>query len=87
MVVRRSGGGGGGGRGGSGGGRGGGAPRDPAVRVKTARRRKSSSTRWLQRQLNDPYVADAKRQGYRSRAAFKMIEIDDRFRLLARVPR
>ena len=83
MAARRSG---GSGRGGGGGGRGGGggAPRDPAVRVKTARRRKASSTRWLQRQLNDPYVADAKRQGYRSRAAFKLIEIDDRFRLLRR---
>ena len=78
MAGRRSGGGGGGG-GGSGG-----APRDPAVRVKTARRRKASSTRWLQRQLNDPYVADAKRKGYRSRAAFKLIEIDDRFHLLKR---
>jgi len=75
MAGRRSGGGGGGS---------GGAPRDPAVRVKTARRRKASSTRWLQRQLNDPYVADAKRKGYRSRAAFKLIEIDDRFHLLKR---
>ena len=55
---------------------------NPSVRVKTARRRKSSSTRWLQRQLNDPYVSEAKRQGYRSRAAFKLIEIDDRFELL-----
>jgi 23S rRNA (uridine2552-2'-O)-methyltransferase len=54
------------------------------VRVKTARRRKASSTRWLQRQLNDPYVAEARRKGYRSRAAFKLIEIDDRFGLLKR---
>lgn len=53
-----------------------------AVRVKTAKGRKLSSTRWLQRQLNDPYVEEAKRQGYRSRAAFKLIEIDDKHRLL-----
>lgn len=52
------------------------------VRVKTARGRKPSSTRWLQRQLNDPYVAEAKRAGYRSRAAWKLVEIDDRMRLL-----
>jgi len=51
-------------------------------RVRTAKGRKSSSTRWLQRQLNDPYVAAAKADGYRSRAAYKLIEIDDRFRLL-----
>ena len=56
--------------------------RDMSVRVKTARGRKPSSTRWLQRQLNDPYVAAAKRQGYRSRAAFKLIEIDDKHHLL-----
>ncbi|MFP3921974.1 MAG: RlmE family RNA methyltransferase [Dichotomicrobium sp.] len=53
-----------------------------AVRVRTAKRRKTSSTRWLQRQLNDPYVAAAKREGYRSRAAYKLIEIDDKHRLL-----
>jgi 23S rRNA (uridine2552-2'-O)-methyltransferase len=53
-----------------------------AVRVKSARGRKASSTRWLQRQLNDPFVAEAARLGLRSRAAFKLIEIDDRFRLL-----
>jgi len=52
------------------------------TRVKTARGRKKSSTRWLQRQLNDPYVADAKRAGYRSRAAFKLLELDERFGLL-----
>jgi len=52
------------------------------VRVKTARGRKPSSTRWLDRQLNDPYVAEARRLGLRSRAAFKLIEIDDRLRLL-----
>ncbi|MEO0392054.1 MAG: RlmE family RNA methyltransferase [Pseudomonadota bacterium] len=50
--------------------------------MKTARGRKPSSTQWLQRQLNDPYVADAKRLGYRSRAAFKLIELDEKFRLL-----
>ncbi len=50
--------------------------------MKTARNRPSSSTRWLDRQLNDPYVAEARRLGYRSRAAFKLIEIDDRLRLL-----
>jgi 23S rRNA (uridine2552-2'-O)-methyltransferase len=56
--------------------------RAPAVRVKTARRRSASSTHWLERQLNDPYVAEARRLGYRSRAAFKLLELDDRFRLL-----
>jgi 23S rRNA (uridine2552-2'-O)-methyltransferase len=56
--------------------------RELSVRVKTARRRKTSSTRWLQRQLNDPYVAAAKREGFRSRAAYKLIEIDERYRLL-----
>lgn len=56
--------------------------RQLAVRVKTARKRKASSTRWLQRQLNDPYVARAKREGYRARSAYKLIEIDDRFQLL-----
>ena len=50
-------------------------------RVKTARGRKLSSTRWLERQLNDPYVAAAKADGYRSRAAYKIIEMDDRFKL------
>jgi 23S rRNA (uridine2552-2'-O)-methyltransferase len=53
-----------------------------AVRVRSAGRRKPSSTAWLSRQLNDPYVAEARRLGYRSRAAFKLIELDDRFRLL-----
>jgi 23S rRNA (uridine2552-2'-O)-methyltransferase len=56
--------------------------RAPAVRVKTAGRRKPSSTQWLERQLNDPYVAEAKRLGYRSRAAFKLAQLDDRFRFL-----
>ncbi len=53
-----------------------------AERVKTARGRKPSSTRWLQRQLNDPYVHEARRLGYRSRAAFKLLELDDRFHIL-----
>jgi 23S rRNA (uridine2552-2'-O)-methyltransferase len=53
-----------------------------AVRVRSARRRKPSSTEWLQRQLNDPYVAEAHRLGYRSRAAFKLIQLDERFHLL-----
>ena len=52
--------------------------RDLSTRVKTAKGRKLSSTRWLQRQLNDPYVVQAKRDGYRSRAAYKLIEIDDK---------
>lgn len=56
--------------------------RGPKVRVKTARRRNTSSTRWLQRQLNDPYVAAAKREGYRSRAAYKLLELDERFGFL-----
>ena len=51
------------------------------VRVRT-KGLKASSSRWLERQLNDPYVAEAKRQGYRSRAAFKLVELDDKFRLL-----
>ena len=58
--------------------------RQPAVRVRSAGSRSAASTRWLQRQLNDPYVAEAKRHGYRSRAAFKLIELDQRFRLLGR---
>jgi len=56
--------------------------RDLTVRVKTAKYRKISSTRWLQRQLNDPYVAAARKDGYRSRAAYKLIEIDDAHHLL-----
>ena len=55
--------------------------RDLAVRVR-ARGRSASSQRWLQRQLNDPYVAEAQRLGLRSRAAFKLTDLDDRFRLL-----
>ncbi len=56
--------------------------RDLAVRLKTARKRTTSQQKWLERQLNDPYVARAKREGYRSRAAFKLLEIDDKYRLL-----
>lgn len=56
--------------------------RGAKVRVKTARGRKNSSTRWLQRQLNDPYVAEAQRLGYRSRAAFKLIELDEKYQFL-----
>jgi len=52
------------------------------VRVKTAKRRTVSSTLWLQRQLNDPYVIEAKKRGYRSRAAFKLEQLDDKFHLL-----
>ncbi|MBL6934631.1 MAG: RlmE family RNA methyltransferase [Alphaproteobacteria bacterium] len=52
------------------------------MRVKTARGRKTASTRWLQRQLNDPYVAAAQDEGYRSRAAFKLAQIDDKFHIL-----
>ena len=51
-------------------------------RLKDGKKRTASSRRWLQRQLADPYVAEAKRRGFRSRAAFKLIELDDRFRLL-----
>ena len=56
--------------------------RRATVRVKTARGRTVSSQRWLQRQLNDPYVAEAKKRGYRSRAAFKLLQIDDQIRFL-----
>lgn len=56
--------------------------RDLKVKVKTARGRKPSSTRWLQRQLNDPYVKRAQADGYRGRAAYKIMELDDRFRFL-----
>lgn len=56
--------------------------RDPVKRVKTARGRTASSNRWLARQLNDPYVRQAKADGYRSRAAYKLIELDEKFGLL-----
>lgn len=56
--------------------------RELRVRVKTAKGRKLSSTLWLERQLNDPYVIRAKKEGYRGRAAFKILELDDRFGFL-----
>jgi len=66
------------------GGKGGSQPprRTKAVKVRSSRRRSASSTRWLDRQLNDPYVQGAQRAGYHSRAAFKLAEIDDRFGIL-----
>lgn len=54
------------------------------VKVRTARGRTASSTRWLQRQLNDPYVVKARKEGWRSRAAFKLLEIDEKYHLLKR---
>lgn len=71
-------------RSGRGGGRPGATPgaRPLAVRVKTAKKRDHASTLWLERQLNDPYVTEAKRLGYRSRAAFKLIQLDDKYRLI-----
>ena len=87
MTQRRS-----SGRGGQGGSRGGGgghernvsrpSGRGLTVRVKSANKRTVSSARWLERQLNDPYVAEAKKQGYRSRAAFKLLQLDDKFHVL-----
>lgn len=59
-----------------------GGRRQKATKVKTAKGRSTSSKRWLQRQLNDPYVAAAKREGWRSRAAFKLTDLDTRFHLL-----
>jgi 23S rRNA (uridine2552-2'-O)-methyltransferase len=59
-----------------------GGQRQLGVRLKTARSRTASSQRWLERQLNDPYVAAAKSAGFRSRAAFKLIEIDDKHHIL-----
>jgi 23S rRNA (uridine2552-2'-O)-methyltransferase len=56
--------------------------RELKQRLKTARKRTASSQRWLERQLNDPYVARAKREGYRSRAAYKLLEIDEKFKIL-----
>ncbi|NOZ42481.1 MAG: RlmE family RNA methyltransferase, partial [Alphaproteobacteria bacterium] len=53
------------------------------ARVKTARGRKISSVRWLQRQLNDPYVDAAHRDGYRARSAYKLLELDDKFSFLS----
>jgi len=60
----------------------GGGQRQLHVRLKSARRHRPSSQRWLERQLNDPYVAAAKREGYRSRAAFKLAEVDDKYHFL-----
>ena len=60
-----------------------GGRRQLKVRLKTAKQRTTSSQHWLERQLNDPYVAAAKREGYRSRSAYKLIELDDKARLLA----
>jgi len=59
-------------------------PRGVAVALRTARGRTTASQRWLARQLNDPYVVAARQQGWRSRAAFKLIELDDRFKLIRR---
>ncbi len=56
--------------------------RNLKVKVKSARGRTTSSTRWLKRQLNDPFVKEAKLQGFRSRSAFKLLEIDNKFNLL-----
>jgi len=58
------------------------AGRSLGVRVRTAKGRKISSTRWLERQLNDPYVQAAQREGYRSRAAYKLLEIDEKHGLM-----
>ncbi len=57
-------------------------PRGTAVTLRSARGRSPASQRWLARQLNDPYVRAAKQQGWRSRAAFKLVELDDRFKLI-----
>jgi 23S rRNA (uridine2552-2'-O)-methyltransferase len=62
----------------------GGEGRGVAQRLKTAKQRTASSQAWLERQLNDPYVAEAKARGYRSRAAFKLIELDEKLRLIRR---
>lgn len=51
-------------------------------KIRTAKGRKTSSTRWIERQLNDPYVAKAKQMGYRSRAAFKLLEMDEKYKIL-----
>ena len=72
----------GGGRGRRGGGSGAPQGRGLKVRVQTAKQRSASSTRWLKRQLSDPYVREAQRLGYRSRAAFKLIQIDDKLDIL-----
>ncbi len=61
--------------------------RDPVTRLKTAKGRTASSTRWLTRQINDPYVQQARAEGYRSRAAYKLAELDEKFGLLRGVKR
>ena len=61
--------------------------KDPGARLKTGRGRTASSARWLQRQLNDPYVKQARADGFRSRAAYKLAELDDRFHLLKHATR
>lgn len=61
--------------------------RDPGERLRTAKKRTTSSARWLTRQLNDPYVKKAKADGYRSRAAYKLIELDEKFDLFKGVTR
>lgn len=58
--------------------------RTAKVRVRSSKRRRPGSTRWLARQLNDPYVQAAQREGYRARSAFKLLEVDQKFRLLKR---
>lgn len=78
----RNGGHGGGHGAGKGAGRGAQAKGGLKVRVKSAKGRTLASKNWLERQLNDPYVAAAKREGYRSRAAYKLLELDERFHLL-----
>ena len=59
-----------------------GSGRKLTVNVKTAKKRSPASAEWLRRQLNDPYVVAAKQQGWRSRAAFKLLELDDRFKVI-----
>jgi 23S rRNA (uridine2552-2'-O)-methyltransferase len=59
-----------------------GATRSLGVRLRTANKRSIGSQKWLERQLNDPYVAAARAQGFRSRAAFKLIEMDDKYKLI-----
>jgi 23S rRNA (uridine2552-2'-O)-methyltransferase len=56
--------------------------RSPTIRVKTRKRRKTGSNQWLERHLNDPYVQEAQKLGYRSRAAFKLTELDDKMKLI-----
>lgn len=61
--------------------------RDPGERLRTTKKRSTSSARWLTRQLNDPYVKKAKADGYRSRAAYKLLELDEKFGLFKGVER